>query len=434
MNITIIGIGYVGLANALYLSKHHQIFGYDVDVNRINELQQGQEFFHETGFAARLKKNKNHLTFLHDPTKALQQSQVAILAVSTPEGDQGEPNLSSIHDGFAKIIKDGKKDILVIIRSTVPPGTQAKLVIEAKKHKRDDITIVSIPEFLSLGQALDDITHPSRVVVGLELENPSLQAMIHKIFNYPKNVPFLFTTPQSAELIKYASNAFLAMKVSFINEMSQIAEVTHANIEDVAKGVALDPRIGESFLKPGIGFGGSCFPKDLKGLQRIAKDNQIDELMIEATINMNQQQIFRFMKRVFDRFQGNIKQKKIAVLGLSYKGSTNDVRNSPAFSVIDMLTDQEAIIFAYDRQSTFDFFQHRGEKPCLAYAVEIEDALKDADVAIVLNDAPEIKALQAKNFIQLMKTPIVFDGRNLYQPSTMKGVEYHSIGRPSSNK
>ena len=432
MNITMIGVGYVGLTNALYLSKYHHVFGYDIDVNRINELQQGQEFFHEHGFASLLKKNRSKLTFVHDPSLALQQSQVAILAVSTSEGPQGQADLTSIRDGFKKILKDGKKGILVVIRSTVPPGTQATLVLEAKKHKRTDISIVSIPEFLSLGQALKDMANPSRVVVGLD--NASLQTNILAMFNYPKSVPFIFTNPQSAELIKYASNAFLATKVSFINEMSQIAEVTNSNIDDVIQGMGLDPRIGKSFLKAGIGFGGSCFPKDLKALQYVANQQKIKDNMLAATITTNQQQLTRFITRMFNRFQGNIKQKKIAVLGLSYKGSTNDVRNSPAFSVIDMLTDQEAIIFAYDRQSTFDFFQQRGEKPCLAYAVEIEDALQDADVAIVLNDAPEIKALQAKDFIKLMKTPIVFDGRNLYQPSTMKGVEYHSIGRPSSKK
>jgi UDPglucose 6-dehydrogenase len=226
----------------------------------------------------------------------------------------------------------------------------------------------------------------------------------------------------------------LATKVSFINEMSQIAEVTNANIDDVVKGIGLDPRIGESFLKPGVGFGGSCFPKDLKALQYVANQYHTQDNILDATITTNQQQITRFITRVFNRFQGNIKQKKIAVLGLSYKGSTNDVRNSQAFQVIDMLTDKEAIIFAYDRQSTFEFFQQRGEKPCLAYAVEIEDALKDADVAIILNDAPEIQSLQAKDFTKLMKTPIVFDGRNIYQPSTMKGVEYHSVGRPSNKE
>jgi UDPglucose 6-dehydrogenase len=432
MNITIIGVGYVGLTNALYLSSHHHVFGYDVDFNRINELQQGEEYFHEEGFARLLKKNKSKLSFVHDPSVALQQSEVAMLTVSTPEGLQGAVDLTSIHDGFATILKDGKKGILVIIRSTVPPGTQAALVLKAKKHKRGDISIVSIPEFLSLGQALKDMANPSRVVVGLD--NDSLQTTILTMFNYPKSVPFLFTNPQSAELIKYASNAFLATKVSFINEMSQIAEVTNANIDDVAKGMALDPRIGENFLKSGIGFGGSCFPKDLNALQHVANQHNIKDHFIEATIKMNQQQITRFMNRVLDRFQGNIKQKKIAVLGLSYKGSTSDVRNSPAFKVIDMLTDQEAIIFAYDRYSTFDFFQQRGEKPCLAYAVEWVDALQDADVAIILNDAPEIQALQAKDFIKLMKTPIVFDGRNLFQPSTMKGVEYHSIGRPSRQR
>ena len=432
MNITIIGVGYVGLTNALYLSTHHHVFGYDVDFNRINELQQGEEYFHEEGFARLLKKNQSKLSFVHDPSVALQQSEVAMLTVSTPEGLHGAVDLTSIHDGFATILKDGKKGILVIIRSTVPPGTQAMLILEAKKHKREDIHIVSIPEFLSLGQALKDTIHPSRMVVGLD--NPTLQGTIKKIFNYPASVMFLFTTPQSAELIKYASNAFLATKVSFINEMSQIAEVTNANIDDVVKGIGLDPRIGHSFLQPGVGFGGSCFPKDLKALQQVAASHDVEDHILEATMKMNQQQITRFMNRVFDRFQGNIKQKKIAVLGLSYKGSTNDVRNSTAFKVIDLLTDQGAIIFAYDRQSTFEFFQQRGEKPCLAYSVELEDALQDADVAIVLNDALEIKSLQAKDFVKLMKTPIVFDGRNIFQPSSMKGVEYHSIGRPSTKQ
>lgn len=429
MNITVVGLGYVGLTNALYLAKDHQIFGYDIDVNKINELQQGQIYLKERGFASQLKKYQNRIQFVHEPANALKQSNVVILAVPTPENSQGDTDLTAIHDSFAQILTEANKGILVIIRSTVPPGTQATLVELAKKHKREDITIVSIPEFLSLGQAMKDMTHPNRVVVGLD--NASPQRTIQDMFKYPNSVPFLFTTPQSAELIKYASNAFLATKVSFINEMSQIAEVTNANIDDVAKGMALDPRIGKSFLKSGIGFGGSCFPKDLKALQRVANQHNIKDHLIEATINMNKQQIARFMKRVLDRFQGNIKQKKIAVLGLSYKGSTSDVRNSPAFQVIDMLTDQEAIIFAYDKHATFEFFQQRGEKPCLAYAVELEDALKDADVAIILNDAPEIQALQATDFIKSMKNPIVFDGRNLYSPSTMKGVEYHSIGRPS---
>jgi UDPglucose 6-dehydrogenase len=429
MNITVIGLGYVGLTNALYLANHHHIFGYDNDFNKISELQQGQIFLQEKGFAAQLKKSQSRIQFVHEPADALKESSVVILAVPTPESPQGGTDLTAIHESIAKIFTDGKKGVLVMIRSTVPPGTQAMLVQQAKKHKREDINIVSVPEFLSLGQAMKDMTSPSRVVVGLD--TPSLQRNVQDIFKYPKSVPFLFTTPQSAELIKYAANAFLATKVSFINEMSQIAEVTNANIDDVAKGMALDPRIGENFLKSGIGFGGSCFPKDLNALQHVANQHNIKDHLIEATIKMNQQQIARFMQRVFARFQGNIKQKKIAVLGLSYKGSTSDVRNSPAFKVIDMLTDQEAIIFAYDRHATFEFFQQRGEKPCLAYAVEMEDALKDADLAIVLNDAPEIQALQARDFIQLMKTPIVFDGRNLYPLKTMKGVEYHSIGRPS---
>jgi UDPglucose 6-dehydrogenase len=206
MKITVVGLGYVGLTNALYLAKDHQIFGYDIDFNKISELQQGQIFLQEKGFAAQLKKSQSRIQFVHEPTDALKQSSVVILAVPTPESPQGGTDLTAIHESFAKIFTDGKKGVLVMIRSTVPPGTQAMLVQQTKKHKREDISIVSVPEFLSLGQAMKDMTSPSRVVVGLD--NPSLQRNVQEIFNYPKSVPFLFTTPQSAELIKYAANAF----------------------------------------------------------------------------------------------------------------------------------------------------------------------------------------------------------------------------------
>jgi UDPglucose 6-dehydrogenase len=213
--------------------------------------------------------------------------------------------------------------------------------------------------------------------------------------------------------------------------MSQISELVNGNIEEVVEGLGLDPRIGKSFLKPGVGFGGSCFPKDLKALQYLAKQGDVATNVITATLDTNLKQTQRFAQRILDRFNGKIQGKKIALLGLSYKGSTNDVRNSPAFIVTDMLTEQKAILFAYDKRATFDFFTQRGEKPCLAYVIDVEDALQDADCAVILNDAEELKALKAKDFIRLMKTPLVFDGRNLFSFDKMTGVEYHSVGRPT---
>jgi UDPglucose 6-dehydrogenase len=224
----------------------------------------------------------------------------------------------------------------------------------------------------------------------------------------------------------------LATKVSLINELSQISEVVGAHMETVVDALGLDPRIGPHFLKPGLGFGGSCFPKDLKALQTLAKEHQLDGLVLGAVLQANQDQTIRFTKRILKRFKGNIEGKKIAVLGLSYKGATADVRNSPAFTVIDMLTDQKAQIFAYDKKATFAFFECRGEKPCIAYANEIEDALIDADCAIFVNDAEEIKALTPETLTRLMKTPIVFDGKNLFKSDQMTAIEYHSVGRKTT--
>jgi UDPglucose 6-dehydrogenase len=427
MNITVIGLGYVGLTNAAYLAQFHSVWGFDKDIAKIHDLTNQVDYLNEPGIFALLKKHSKNLIYIEKPSQSLSQSDVVLIAVPTPEGKDGQIDLSAVEEAFAHVIDHGKKDVLVVVRSTVIPGADQVLTQQALVKNRKDIQIVIMPEFLSQGEALKNITSPSRVVVGVH--QLGLEKKVKSLFKYPSKTPFLITDPSTASLTKYAANIFLASKVSFINEMSQIAEAVGADIQDVVKGIGYDPRIGNLFIQPGVGFGGSCFPKDLKALKYLATQHQIKGSMLDATMAINQDQTSRFMNRVMARFNNQIKQKKIAVLGLSYKGSTTDVRNSPAFKVIDTLADQEAIIFAYDKKATFDFFNLRGEKPCLAYAIELEDALKDADVAIILNDAKEIKNLKANDFIRLMKTPIVFDGRNLFDPKTMQGIEYHSIGR-----
>lgn len=427
MNITVIGLGYVGLTNAAYLAQFHLIWGFDKDITKVNDLKIQNDYLNEPGVLNLLKKHSKNLIYVDEPSQGLIKSDVVLIAVPTPEGEKGQNDLSAVNEAFSHVIQHGKKGVIVLIRSTVLPGTFEMLHHHALEKKRNDIQIVIMPEFLSQGEALKNITAPNRVIIGTI--QTGLGKKIHTLFKYVSKIPLLETDPNTAALTKYASNTFLANKVSFINEISQIAEVVGADIQEVVKGMGYDPRIGSQFIQPGIGFGGSCFPKDLKALKYLATEHHIKGSMLEASILINQDQTIRFMKRVMERFHHQIKSKKIAVLGLSYKGSTSDVRNSPAFNVIDILADQEATIFAYDKKATFDFFNLRGEKPCLAYAIEIEDALKDADVAIILNDAKEIKNLKASDFTRLMKTPIVFDGRNLYDPKTMQGVEYHSIGR-----
>ncbi|MEY3609624.1 MAG: UDP-glucose 6-dehydrogenase YwqF [Bacillota bacterium] len=429
MNITVIGLGYVGLTNAAYLAQFHSVWGFDKDIAKINDLKNLTDYLNEPGVFGLLKKHSKNLSYLDEPSQGLTKSDVVLIAVPTPEGANGQIDISSIEEAFSYVLAHGKNGILVLIRSTVLPGTFETLTKMALEKNRKDIQIVIIPEFLSQGEALKNISSPSRVIVGTT--QSGLVKKIQTLFKYSQKIPYVVTDPSSAALTKYAANIFLATKVSFINEMSQIAEAVGADIQDVVKGIGYDPRIGNQFIQPGVGFGGSCFPKDLKALKYLATKHQINGSMLDATMAINQDQTKRFLKRVMERFNHQIKSKKIAVLGLSYKGSTTDVRNSPAFKVIDTLADQEAIIFAYDKKATFDFFNLRGEKPCLAYAVEIDDALKDADVAIILNDAKEIKNLKASDFTRLMKTPIVFDGRNLFDPKTMKGIEYHSIGRPT---
>jgi UDPglucose 6-dehydrogenase len=427
MNIGVIGLGYVGLANALYLAKKHTIYGYDIDASKINSLQQKDAYLFEDNFQEYLEQNNANLNFFHDIASCLKHVHVIIVAVPTPQAKDGRCDLSALMEVVGSVAQLANKNTIFIIRSTVIPGTHQQVLNTFKSLHREDIIVVSMPEFLALGSAIKDMEKPRRIILGSHHQD--VFSIVKNMYGYPTDVPYVITTPETAELIKYASNTLLATKVSLMNEISQISEAVGAEIESVIEGIGLDPRIGPHFLNPGLGFGGSCFPKDLKALHMLAKDHQLEGLVLKAALKSNQDQTIRFTKRILNRFQGNISGKKIAVLGLAYKGATADVRNSPAFTVIDMLTDQKAQIFAYDKKATFAFFECRGEKPCLAYANEIEDALIDADCAIIINDAEEIKALTAETFIRLMKTPIVFDGKNLFKVKAMEAIEYHSVGR-----
>jgi UDPglucose 6-dehydrogenase len=430
MKVTVIGLGYVGLTYALYLSKQHTVYAYDIDDEKIERLGQGIVDLREPGLSLLLKSNKKNLFFSNHLESMVAKSDVTLIAVPTPEGDDGNPDLSALQAVLHQCIAYSKPHQIIIIKSTVLPGTYHRLLTYLRQANRPDLTLVSMPEFLSLGSALKNVTHPDRVVVGTTESNglPLLKKLLH----YPTSIPWVVTTPQTAELIKYASNSYLANRLSFINEMSQVAEVTGADIEEVVNGMGLDPRIGTSFINPGVGFGGSCFPKDLKALYQFAKQSGLKARMLEATITTNHEQIERFTQRIIKRFSNQFKDKKIAILGLAYKGSTSDVRHSPAFQVVEALTGKEAILIGYDRYATMNFFQICGEKPCMGYTTTLEDALSQADCAIILNDAPEIKKLRAKQFVRWMKQPLVFDGRNLFDPKRMIGVEYHSIGRLSS--
>jgi UDPglucose 6-dehydrogenase len=428
MNIAIFGLGYVGLANAAYLSGFHRVRGFDINEIRIQQLKDGLQVLAEPQLQETLNKHAGKLTYTWDPSEALEEAEVVIVALPTPEQADGSPDLSHFFEAAEVLYKLAPQGILLINRSTVPPGTQTRLKTYFNNHQRSDIRVVSVPEFLSQGQALKNVMSPSRFVVGSDDEVSAKQVV--QLYRYAKAIPLVVTSPVNAELIKYASNAFLASKISFMNEMSRLAELVNADIEVVAQGMGYDPRIGSSFLKAGLGFGGSCFPKDLHALIHLAGQNIATPLM-QSVLTVNQTQVQRFMDRFFKRMK-SIKQKKIAVLGLAFKGDTLDVRHSLAYDVIQRLVDQQAKIFAFDPRSTLVFFEGRSEAPCIAYTDVLEEALNDADAVIICNDDTTIKQLTSQTFIKRMKTPIVFDGRNLFSLPSMASIEYHSIGRPSN--
>ena len=427
MNVAIFGLGYVGLANAAYLSSFHHVRGFDIDEIRVQKLQDGQHVLAEPQLQDVLKKHSKNLMFTWDPAQALEEADVVLFALPTPEQADGSPDLSHIFEAAEVLYKLAPSKITLLIRSTVPPGTQKRLLTYFLNHQRPDIRVVCVPEFLSQGKIIHDVTHPSRFVVGADEDK--LAQRVVQWFQYPKEVATVITTPINAELIKYASNAFLATKISFINEMSRFSELLDGDIDVIAQGMGHDPRIGSSFLKAGIGFGGSCFPKDLQALTHLAA-SRIDTPLIQSVLKINATQVNQFMDRFFARMK-SIKHKKIAVLGLSFKGDTLDVRHSLSYEVIERLVDQQAKIFAYDPRATLTFFEGRSEAPCIAYTDVLKEALQDADAAIICNDDLTIQRLTSKTILKLMKTPILFDGRNLFNVNAMDDVEYYSIGRPT---
>lgn len=427
MNIAVFGLGSVGLGNLAYLSKNHKVVGYDIDLHRIQALQDLRPIYPEPYLFEMLQKHRDHVSFTHDPKVALQNAEVVILAVPTPENQDGSCNLSAVEHSLDVMVQYSPKNTLLVIRSTVPPKTNEALTNQLKKRRRSDIYVVSLPEFLSQGKVVSNLLKPYRLIVGSHDKSAADKVMA--LYGYGSDVPLMTTSPENAELIKYASNTYLANKISFINEMAGLAEEIGADIDVVSEGMGYDPRIGKEFLKAGLGFGGSCFPKDLKATQWIGR-HQSKLNMIEATIQVNLNQVQRFMAKVFNRYK-QLKGLKIAVLGLAFKGNALDVRNSPAYPVVASLESKGAKIFAYDPRATLLFFEGRAEAPCIAYADRIEEALKGADFAIICNDDDTIRSLTADHFRKWMKTPVVFDGRNLFSLNDMKTIEYHSVGRPS---
>jgi UDPglucose 6-dehydrogenase len=430
MKIVVAGTGYVGLVTGACLSHvGHKVTCVDIDENKVEKMRKGISPIYEPDLDELLKENfeLGRLDFTTDYNNAYKDADVIFIGVGTPEREDGSANLQYVYGVAKQIAESLEKNCLVVVKSTVPIGTNDKIeeyILENLKS-RVKVEVASNPEFLSQGTAVKDTLKAKRIVIGVE--SKEAEGILREVYER-FNQPLVVTNRRSAEMIKYASNDFLALKISFINEIANLCEVVGANIEDVATGMSYDDRIGNKFLKAGIGYGGSCFPKDTKALHWLAADHGYELKTVKASIEVNENQKFRMIRRAIQRFD-SLKGLKVAVLGLTFKPGTDDLRESPSIPNVRRLIEEGAEVRAYDPVGADNF--KRIYPKDIEYVSSPEDAIRDADVAFVFTEWDEIKQVNLKKYKELMNKPVIYDGRNCYDldEALDAGVEYYSVGR-----
>lgn len=430
MKIAVIGTGYVGLITALTLSKiGHKVITFDIDKKKIENLKKGIPPIYENGVEEVLKERNLKVTYTSSYKEAIINSEIIFICVGTPEGKDGSANLTYVYDVCDAIIKHIKEDKIVVLKSTVPIGTNDKIdEYINSKLKNIKVEVVSNPEFLAQGTAMYDSLNPSRIVIGTSSKTAE-KKMLKLYEKFSSNTDIVVTDRRSAEMIKYASNAFLALKITYINEMANICEKLGVNIEDVAYGMGLDSRIGPKFLKAGIGFGGSCFQKDTKSLYSISKKLNIDSKLLKDIIDINKNQKIKLILKFKEDFKRNYKNKNIAILGLSFKPKTDDMREAPSIDNINTLLKYKSNISVYDPIANENARKIFGDK--ITYCTSIDEAIKDKDAVFIMTEWSEIVNYDLKKYEKLMKTPYVYDGRNCYSLKDIQkyNITYKSIGR-----
>ncbi|KZL89718.1 UDP-glucose dehydrogenase family protein [Clostridium magnum] len=430
MKIVVAGTGYVGLVTGACLAEvGHNVTCVDVDEKKVDMMKSGISPIYEQGLDELLERNykESRLNFTIDYKAAYKDADVIFIGVGTPEREDGSANLDYVYKASEQIAENIEKDCLVVVKSTVPIGTNDKVEEFLKEHLKNDVQIevASNPEFLAQGTAVKDTLHANRIVIGVESNRArDILREVYERFNQP----IVVTNRRSAEMIKYASNDFLALKISFMNEIANFCEMVGADVEDVAKGMSYDPRIGDKFLKAGIGYGGSCFPKDTKALHWLANDNGYELKTIKATIEVNENQKYKLFRKAKQRF-GSLKGMKVAVLGLTFKPGTDDLREAASIPNVRRLLEEGAKIFAYDPVGIENFKRIYPSE--IEYVNDPEETLQDADAAFIFTEWEEIRSIDLDVYEDLMKVPIIFDGRNCYDVSEVekKKIEYHSVGR-----
>ncbi len=428
MKITVAGTGYVGLVTGVCLAeKGHQVTCVDVDEKKINLMRQGISPIYEEGLPELMKKNMERLTFTIDYKKAYADAEVIFIGVGTPEKVDGSANLKFVYTVARQIAESVEQDCVVVVKSTVPIGTNDKIENYIREHLKKPVKIncVSNPEFLSQGTAVRDTLHAARIIIGAEEKKAGEVLMkVYENFEAPK----ILTNRRSAEMIKYASNDFLALKISYINEIANFCETVGADIEDVAKGMGLDARIGNKFLKAGIGYGGSCFPKDTKALHWLGNYYDNEFKTIKAAIEVNDNQKLKLIKKA-RQYYSSLEGLTVAVLGLTFKPGTNDLREAPSIINVGILLDDGAVVKAYDPVAEKEFDKLYPGK--ITYCKKPEEALEGADLCMIYTEWEEIKKLTPEIFCSKMKKPIILDGRNCYSVKDFENLPlvYDSIGR-----
>lgn len=428
MKITIVGMDFVGLVNAVgFAEKGHQVFALDSDKKKIAALRRNEVFKNENKLEEILIRNDSNIRFTSEYRDSIYDANVIMFCLETKEKEPGVVDLSPLYNSAKEACKYIHQDVTVIIRTTVPVGTNRdlKVFMESNLLNKYNVDVVSNPEFLSQGTAMKDMLSPSRIVVGVSTrEAQVVMKELYKGFD----APLLIVSPESAELIKYAANSYLAVKLSYINEIADLCDKVGADIQQVSFGIGLDPRIGSKYLSSGVGFGGPALPQDTKVLQHLAKEHDVELSLVDAAVKVNDNRstaLIKKIKSIIDSCQG----KKFAVLGLAYKGNTDDIRESPAFKVIDELLREDAKVVAYDSTSTTAFRKKMKSDQHLVYANTLEEALRTCDYAVFLNESEEFKKLTNDEIVEFMKRPVVFDGKAVLNPYQLPGVTYYAIGK-----
>ena len=439
MNIAIVGTGYVGLVSGTcFAEMGANVTCVDVDKQKVEDLQQGRVPIYEPGLDEMVLRNfrEERLKFTTDLSSCLDDVEIVFSAVGTPPDEDGSADLKYVLEVARTIGAHMNKYVLVVTKSTVPVGTanKVKAVIQDELDKRKvniDFDVASNPEFLKEGTAIKDFMSPDRVVVGVESERAKdLMSKLYRPFLL-NNFRVIFTDIPSAEMIKYAANAMLATRISFMNEIALLCDEVGADVGAVRKGIGADDRIGSRFLYAGCGYGGSCFPKDVKALIKTAEENDCDMQILKAVERVNESQKELLYHRLFRYFDGKISGRKFAVWGLSFKPETDDMREAPALILIDKLCEAGARVKVYDPVAMPECKRRIGNK--VEYAENIYEAVADVDALLIVTEWKEFRLPDWKTVIRSMKSPVIFDGRNIYDPSEMKelGFAYYSIGRPT---